>query len=546
MPVDWVQSQFRRIEQRLHRLLETLDRLLDVSRLSTGRIELQPEPANLAQAAREVIDTLEAELAVARCQLTFSERAPATGAWDRLRLEQICHNLLSNAIRFGAGRPIEVSVDADQDFATLQVRDHGIGIERDQQTRIFERFERGIEQRSGGFGIGLWVVKKICVAMGGTIAVDSELGRAPFYRHASAVQRARVRQLRHRRERRWSNSKTPSERRPTGIAGLDRILEGGLLASGVYIVQGPPGAGKTILANQICFHHASTGGHAVYVTLLAESHSRMFGHLRRMAFFDETAIPDHVYYIGGYSTLESEGLEALVTLIRGAIQKHKATMLIVDGLISAQESAPTDREFKKFLHETQTLADLTGCTVILLTNAERASGFFPEHTMVDGVLHLTDELSELRPLRHVRVLKLRGSAPRARTAFRPDHGPGSRGPAKNRKPFPARLSARTPSLPSGPKLGFGVAELDDMLRGGVRPGSITMLLGSSGSGKTLLGMQFLSEGIKRDERVPVLWLLRTTGSDPGEMPARRHWRTGRRRRAGSRADHLASAGRGRD
>ena len=92
------------------------------------------------------------------------------------------------------------------------------------------------------------------------------------------------------------------------------------------------------------------------------------------------------------------GLDALVTLIRGAIQKHKATMLIVDGLVSAQESAPTDREFKKFMQETQALADLTGCTVLLLTNAERASGFFPEHTMVDGVLHLTDELSELRPL----------------------------------------------------------------------------------------------------------------------------------------------------
>src|SRR4030095_3815352 len=115
--------------------------------------------------------------------------------------------------------------------------------------------------------------------------------------------------------------------------------------------------------------------------------------------------------IGGYSALESQGLDALVTLIRGAIQKHKATLLIVDGLISAQESSPTDRDFKKFLVEIQTLADLTECTVMLLTNTERATGFFPEHTMVDGVLHLTDELSELRPLRHIRVLKLRGSAP---------------------------------------------------------------------------------------------------------------------------------------
>src|SRR3954466_6366245 len=109
----------------------------------------------------------------------------------------------------------------------------------------------------------------------------------------------------------------PLERLSTGIPGLDRILDGGLLEAGVYIVQGPPGAGKTILANQACFYHASEGGRAVYITLLAESHSRMFGHLRRMAFFDDTKIPDSVYYVGAFSTLESEGLAGLVALVRG-------------------------------------------------------------------------------------------------------------------------------------------------------------------------------------------------------------------------------------
>jgi circadian clock protein KaiC len=297
-----------------------------------------------------------------------------------------------------------------------------------------------------------------------------------------------------------SESRPSSERRPTGIGGLDRILEGGLLASGVYIVQGPPGAGKTILANQTCFNHAAAGGHAVYVTLLAESHSRMFAHLKRMTFFNESAIPDHVYYIGGYSALAAEGLDGLVTLIRGAIQKHKATLLVVDGLVSAQESSPTDREFKRFLHEIQTLADLTDCTVLLLTNVQRASGFFPEHTMVDGVLHLTDELSELRPLRHIRVLKLRGSAPvRGLHSMRiTDHG----------LEVTPRIETRfgqdvvnEVELAWGPKVPLGLAPLDEMLRGGFRTGSITMLLGSSGSGKTLLGMQFLAEGIKRGERV---------------------------------------------
>jgi PAS domain S-box-containing protein len=181
VPVEWVQGQLRRVEQRLHRLLETLDRLLDVSRLSTGRIDLQPEAMDLALTARDVVSTLEAELAIARCPLTFSNQGDATGSWDRLRVEQICRNLLSNAIRFGAGRPIEVEVDADDHVARLRVQDHGIGIARDQQALIFERFERGVEQRSGGFGIGLWVVKNICIAMGGTISVASELGEGACF-----------------------------------------------------------------------------------------------------------------------------------------------------------------------------------------------------------------------------------------------------------------------------------------------------------------------------------------------------------------------------
>jgi len=181
IPVDWVQAQLRRVEQRLHRLLETLDRLLDVSRLSTGRIDLQPEPMDLALAARDVLSTFEAELAVARCPVAFSTRGDATGCWDRLRVEQICQNLLSNAIRFGAGRPIEVTIEADEETVTLRVQDHGVGIAPDQQARIFERFERGVEQRSGGFGIGLWVVKNICVAMGGSISVSSEVGEGACF-----------------------------------------------------------------------------------------------------------------------------------------------------------------------------------------------------------------------------------------------------------------------------------------------------------------------------------------------------------------------------
>jgi signal transduction histidine kinase len=181
VPIDWIQSQLRGVEQRLHRLLETLDRLLDVSRLSTGRIDLELEPVNLAAVVRDVLSTLDAELAVARCQVSLVEEGETDGVWDRLRVEQICRNLLSNAIRFGAGRPIDVSVAGDREFARLQVSDHGIGIAADQQARIFERFERGVQQRSGGFGVGLWIVRNICVAMGGTVTVQSQLGEGACF-----------------------------------------------------------------------------------------------------------------------------------------------------------------------------------------------------------------------------------------------------------------------------------------------------------------------------------------------------------------------------
>jgi len=175
---DWARSQFRRTEQRLHRVLETLDRLLDVSRLASGRIDLEPEDVDLATVVRDVIASSEAECAIARCDLRLTTRGHTTGWWDRVRLEQICRNLVSNAIRFGAGHPIDVVVAGDHHVVTLEVLDRGIGIPHDQQERIFERFEQGrSEQRSGGFGIGLWVVKNICAAMGGRIAVDSQVGR---------------------------------------------------------------------------------------------------------------------------------------------------------------------------------------------------------------------------------------------------------------------------------------------------------------------------------------------------------------------------------
>jgi circadian clock protein KaiC len=277
------------------------------------------------------------------------------------------------------------------------------------------------------------------------------------------------------------------KRVPSGITGLDEILKGGFLEGGVYIVQGAPGTGKTILGNEVCFRHAAAGGRAAYVTLLAEMHTRMLQHLRSMAFFNEALIPEALYYISAFHTLESAGLKGLIDVLRREIKGHAASLLMLDGLVAAQESAQSDREFKKFINEIQAHAGAYDCTVLLLTSSGLHT-VSAEHTMVDGVIELEDKLFGVRPERSLTVRKFRGSGfLRGRHAFRIT--------AEGIKLFP-RIEAAfaRPSREDvcAGRLSSGVQGLDEMLGGGLPAGSATGVLGCSGSGKTTLGLQFMS------------------------------------------------------
>ncbi|HEU4576609.1 MAG TPA: ATPase domain-containing protein [Polyangiaceae bacterium] len=283
----------------------------------------------------------------------------------------------------------------------------------------------------------------------------------------------------------------------TGVPGLDTVLRGGLPRGSVYIVEGPPGAGKTILASQIAFHVAEQGGSASYLTLLAESHTRLLGHLRGLGFFRAEQVGRGVRYASGFKALETEGLPGLLRLTRELVTQQSTLLLVIDGLLPALEGISNQRDYRRFVHELQTLAAMTDCTVLLLTSAS-AAGFRPEHTMVDGILELTDEVNHLRSLRHLQVQKLRGSDPvRGRhTLSITQRGISIRPRVEAellRLPEDAQLR---PAIERAP---FGLRELDDMLHGGLPERSTTMLLGPSGSGKTLLGLQFLEAGAARGE-----------------------------------------------
>ncbi|MGK3992146.1 AAA family ATPase [Sorangium sp. So ce1024] len=171
---DRLNAALQVLDRQLARLGHLIDELLDVTRMNAGRLTLTRAPVDLAALAREVVERMSQQLANAGCPTELDLDEPVVGRWDPTRVEQVLINLVSNAMKYGAGGPIHVVVRRRADRAVLVVRDHGIGIAEADQARIFERFERAVSVRNfGGLGLGLYIVRWIVTAHGGTIRVES-------------------------------------------------------------------------------------------------------------------------------------------------------------------------------------------------------------------------------------------------------------------------------------------------------------------------------------------------------------------------------------
>jgi signal transduction histidine kinase len=150
--------------------------MLDIARLSTGRMSLAPEPTDLAVLVREVTERLQEDLA-ARVEVKVDAPEQLHGSWDRFRIEQVLTNLLTNALRHGAGRPIEVELTRSGERAVVRVRDHGDGVAPQDRERIFDRFERASSPSGvAGLGLGLYIARGIVTSHAGSIDVEDTPG----------------------------------------------------------------------------------------------------------------------------------------------------------------------------------------------------------------------------------------------------------------------------------------------------------------------------------------------------------------------------------
>jgi c-di-GMP phosphodiesterase len=172
-----VQSKCDVILRQVERLKILINGLIDVGRISSGHLHLSREELDLTALVAVVLARSEEAIERSCCEVAFHASGPIIGMWDASLVESVVAQLVSNALKFGDGKPVEISVGAAGDRAVLTVRDHGIGISAEHQCRIFERFERAVSERNyGGFGVGLWVARQAIEAQGGLITVDSHPG----------------------------------------------------------------------------------------------------------------------------------------------------------------------------------------------------------------------------------------------------------------------------------------------------------------------------------------------------------------------------------
>jgi circadian clock protein KaiC len=283
----------------------------------------------------------------------------------------------------------------------------------------------------------------------------------------------------------------------TGIPGLDVVLDGGLEPGSVTVLAGAPGAGKTILAQQVCFANATAERKAIYYTTLSEPHSKLVRHLESFNFFTTDSLGSQVEYLHLGDLIRDEqpgGIRALVDEVaRKALDEHPAVM-VIDSAKALRDFAG-ERELRMAFYDLTSRLAHTDTALVLVgeyTPAEMGAGV--EFALADAIIHLTYEPREPIDRRWLRVVKMRGT----------HHLEGKHTFRIGLTGF--EVFPRIETVDTGAaaqitgRISSGIPGLDELMAGGIGTGEATVVLGPSGVGKTISGLRFVTEGVIRGER----------------------------------------------
>ncbi|MHC8320228.1 hybrid sensor histidine kinase/response regulator [Pseudomonas sp. GB2N2] len=181
--LDKMQAMVDRDERQIKSLIRLIEDMLDVSRIRTGKLSIRPSHFDLAALVRSLLQNFASQIDAAESSVSLDAEQPVPGSWDEFRIEQVISNLLTNALRYGAKSPISVKVYSEGNQARVEVRDQGIGIDQENQKRIFQQFERVTAKYAvAGLGLGLFISEQIVTAHGGSITVESRIGEGALFR----------------------------------------------------------------------------------------------------------------------------------------------------------------------------------------------------------------------------------------------------------------------------------------------------------------------------------------------------------------------------
>ena len=284
------------------------------------------------------------------------------------------------------------------------------------------------------------------------------------------------------------------ERFDTGVPNLDLVLGGGLLRGTIVMVIGPPGSGKTIIAQQIAFRAARRGEVALYFTGYSETHDKLLAHNRSLDYFAPEVIGTEIQ-MGSLPDLMMQGQAEAKQAIIDTAQKQHASLVILDGFRSIRGFLADDQAAAEFLYSVGARLALLGATLLVLVEGDATDRIRdPEQSVCDVILSLHRVVWGGGHRRSIEVLKVRGAAPLAGLHPITIDSRGVTVYPRLESVVPAETGQWTPA-----RAGFGIPEIDSLIGGGLNVGTSTLAAGTPGLGKTLLGLHFLAEGARHGE-----------------------------------------------